>query len=489
MTILAGFYRNNYLAICAVMFGLDTTYTLFLLACLLAALAFEFINGFHDTANAVATVIYTHSMKPGVAVVWAGIWNFIGVNVGGTAVAIGIVNLLPTDILVDQNLSHNIAMILSLIITAIIWNLATWYFGIPCSSSHTLIGSIFGVGIAYMLIPGSHTIALNWHKAAEVGIALFTSPVIGFGLAFLLMYVLRRVLRKQRELFREPPAKKAPPRWIRFLLITTCTSVCFAHGSNDGQKGVGLIMLILIGFAPTFFAIDRHRDPEKLLSEVKSIEWTIHKIDQKNLDPVLRQKFSVVQNHIDYMKNSLKGITSFDQLDKKAHAGLRSSILIISKDIDNDFIKAKDGGKQYLSRGDISLLRYTLKNFRAKTEYAPGWVILMVSIALGLGTMIGWKRIVVTIGEKIGKTHLNYAQGASAQFIAASTIWVSSLFGWPVSTTHVLSSGIAGTMVAGRGRQNLQMGTVRGIFIAWIITLPVTIILSGLLFVLLWFVI
>ncbi|MGE5424690.1 MAG: inorganic phosphate transporter [Syntrophothermus sp.] len=467
------------------MFGLDTTYTIFLLACLLAALAFEFINGFHDTANAVATVIYTHSMKPGVAVVWAGIWNFIGVNVGGTAVAIGIINLLPTEILLDQNLAHNLSMILALIITAIIWNLATWYFGLPCSSSHTLIGSIFGVGIAYMLIPGSHSVALNWHKAIEVIIALFTSPVIGFGLAFLLMILLRRLLRKQREIFKEPPARKAPPPWIRSILVLTCTSVCFAHGSNDGQKGVGLIMLIMIAFAPAFFAIDRTKDPETLLNEVRSIEWTVRKVDTSLMNSSDRNNYRKIVTDLEGMKNSLCGISSFDQIGKKEHGNLRTSILRVSRTIDVTLLQ---GSKFGLSRNDVTVLRMTLKKFKSNTEYAPGWVILLVSLALGLGTMIGWKRIVVTIGEKIGKTHLTYAQGASAQLIAASTIWASSIFGWPVSTTHVLSSGIAGTMVAGRGRQNLQMGTVKSIFIAWVVTLPVTILMSGLLFLLLWYV-
>lgn len=471
------------------MFGLDTTYTIFLLACLFAALAFEFINGFHDTANAVATVIYTHSMKPGVAVVWAGIWNFIGVNVGGTAVAIGIVNLLPTDILMDQNLAHNLSMILALIITAIIWNLATWYFGIPCSSSHTLIGSIFGVGLAYMLIPGSHSVALNWHKATEVIIALFTSPVIGFGLALLMMVILRRTLRKQKALFREPPAKKAPPSWIRSILILTCTSVCFAHGSNDGQKGVGLIMLILIAFAPAFFALDSTKEPEKLLFEVNGLSRTMKKIDTAVMNPETFADYTRVMAGLEEMRKTLTGVHSYTQISKKAHGDMRSSILMISKTIDSKFCQAGDGEKPCLSKGDLALLRYNLKKFRANTEYAPGWVILMVSMALGLGTMIGWKRIVVTIGEKIGKSHLTYAQGASAQFVAASTIWASSIFGWPVSTTHVLSSGIAGTMVATRGRQNLQMGTVKSIFIAWVITLPITILMSGLLFLLFWYVI
>jgi PiT family inorganic phosphate transporter len=279
------------------MFGLDTVYTAFLLLCLLAAVSFEFINGFHDTANAVATVIYTHSLKPTYAVIWSGMWNFIGVNVGGIAVAIGIINLLPTEVIIDQNLAHNIAMIFSLILTAIIWNLATWYIGIPCSSSHTLIGSIFGVGLAFMLLPGSHAVALNWTKASEVGLSLLISPVFGFGLAFLLILLLKKLI-KNKDIFKEPQGKKPPPLWIRSILVLTCTSVSYAHGSNDGQKGVGLIMLILIAFAPAYFALDRHKAPSELRMDVKKIEWTLKKIDTTTMKESERKDFRVVEANI-----------------------------------------------------------------------------------------------------------------------------------------------------------------------------------------------
>jgi len=466
------------------MFGLDTGFTIMLLLCLLAAAAFEFINGFHDTANAVATVIYTHSLKPSVAVIWSGVWNFIGVNVGGIAVAIGIVNLLPTEIIVDQNLSHNIAMILSLIITAILWNLATWSIGIPCSSSHTLIGSIFGVGLAFMLLPGSHHVALNWKKVIDVGLSLLISPVFGFGLALLLMFILRKTV-KNKQIFKEPPAKKPPPRWIRAILILTCTSVSYAHGSNDGQKGVGLIMLILIGFSPVFFAIDRSQKPEELLFQTKAVEWTMHKIDKKAFPEGDIKTINKVQQNIDTLKTILSGQTNFDHVSKPDHFKLRKGIILVSKEMETLLGKYELKKIPGLSSSEKSVLKSNLKKLRTKTEYAPRWVILLVSISLGLGTMIGWKRIVVTIGEKIGKTHLTYAQGASAELIAASTITVSTMFGLPVSTTHVLSSGIAGSMVAGGGRHNLHMGTIKNILMAWIITLPVTILLSGGLFLLL----
>lgn len=463
------------------MFGLDTSYTILLLICLLAAAAFEFINGFHDTANAVATVIYTHSLKPTTAVMWSGLWNFIGVNVGGIAVAMGIVNLLPMEMLIDQNLLHNIAMIAALIVTAIVWNLATWYIGIPCSSSHTLLGSIFGVGLAFMLLPGSHAVALNWQKVIDVGLSLLVSPLFGFGFALLLMYILRRTV-KNKLIFKEPPAKKAPPIWIRSILILTCTSVSYAHGSNDGQKGVGLIMLILIGFAPTFFAIDRNKSAVDLLSETKKIEWTLKKIDTSYLSAENRINHRIVINELDQIKTELTGISSFDKLDKSVNFKIRKAILSVSKKSESIVKNLAGSHTPVLTPAVMSVLTSNLKKFKANTEYSPRWVILLVSISLGLGTMIGWKRIVVTIGEKIGKTHLTYAQGASAEIVAASTIGVSTMFGLPVSTTHVLSSGIAGSMVAGGGRQNLRMGTVKSIMIAWLITLPVTVVFSGLLF-------
>jgi len=465
------------------MFGLDTLFTLFLILCLLAAVAFEFINGFHDTANAVATVIYTHSLKPTTAVIWSGIWNFIGVNVGGIAVAIGIINLLPLDVIIDRNLAHNVAMVFSLILTAVIWNLSTWYFGIPCSSSHTLIGSIFGVGIAFILLPGNHEVALNWTKVLEVGLSLLISPVFGFGLALLLMLLLKRLI-KNKDIFKEPQGKKPPPLWIRSILVLTCTSVSYAHGSNDGQKGVGLIMLILIAFAPAYFAIDRNQPAQKLFMDAKKIEWTLKKMDTLALTDKGRTEYSIVRSNLLFIISQLQGKTSLKQVDKEANFNIRKSIFLISKNVDLIMKESDKKAIASLRPVDKAILKSNIKKIKTHTEYAPRWVILMVSLSLGFGTMIGWKRIVVTIGEKIGKTHLTYAQGASAEIIAASTIGVSTAFGLPVSTTHVLSSGVAGAMVAGEGRQNLQMNTIKNILAAWLFTLPVTIVLSGGLFLL-----
>ncbi|MCK9616655.1 MAG: inorganic phosphate transporter [Lentimicrobiaceae bacterium] len=465
------------------MFGLDIWLTILLIICLLAACSFEFINGFHDTANAVATVIYTHSLKPKVAVIWSGMWNFIGVYVGGIAVAMGIVNLLPTEALIDQNIYHGLSMIMALLLTAILWNLGTWYFGIPCSSSHTLIGSIFGVGLAYMLMPGGHSVVLNWNKIGDVGLSLLISPVFGFGFAFILMVILKKLI-KNKKIFKDPPEKKAPPLWIRSILILTCTSVSFSHGSNDGQKGIGLVMIILIGIIPFHFALDHTKKPQQLVTSLQRIEFTLSKIDSAKLNKEQLATFHSIQLEIDSIQSYVSHATLFTQVPSKKHFEIRKDILLIAKKSNALISEYNIQYNNIIPSSETKIFKKHIANIKTFTEYSPWWVILMISLSLGLGTMIGWKRIVVTIGERIGKTHLTYAQGATAEIIAASTISVSTWLGLPVSTTHVLSSGVAGSMVADNGLKNLQMKTVKNIAIAWLITLPVTIFLSAILFLL-----
>lgn len=470
------------------MFDLSIGLFILLVVCLFAAAAFEFINGFHDTANAVATVIYTRSMKPKLAVIWSGIWNFTGVYTGGIAVAIGIINLLPLDALIDQNVYHNIAMILSLILTAVIWNLGTWYFGIPCSSSHTLIGSIFGVGIAFMFISPTGTIALNWGKVLDAGLSLLISPIFGFGMAILLLVLLKKIIKK-KKFFHEPDLTKKPPFWTRFVLILTCTSVSFSHGSNDGQKGVGLVMIILIGLLPTYFAIDPTKNPVTMIGNIQVIEKYMERVDNDSMPESQLKNVREITKDLIEMKIVLQNATSPEGLDKNNKYIIRKDILSISRNSDK-FLKSKDPKVKTafaLSDAELAHLHSNIKEMRTYTEFAPWWVLLLISSSLGLGTMIGWKRIVVTIGEKIGKSHLTYAQGASAEIITASTIGLSTMFGLPVSTTHVLSSGIAGSMVAEGGLKNLQAGTLKNILIAWVLTIPVTIgIACGLLLLSRW---
>ncbi len=470
------------------MFGLDPLLTSLLILCIIAACAFEFINGFHDTANAVATVIYTHSLPPTIAVIWSGICNFLGVYLGGIAVAMGIMNLLPAEILIDQNVYHSVAMVLSLVLTAIIWNLGTWYLGIPCSSSHTLIGSIFGVGIAFLMIPGSGGVALNWHKVEEVGLSLLISPVFGFGLAMFLMMFLRYLIKDQR-LFDKPPDKTPPPFWIRSILVLTCTSVSFSHGSNDGQKGVGLVMIILMAIVPVHFALDHSRPVTEMVRDINRISVTLDKLDTLQLNDFDLAQYRVLRGRVGQIGENIDTITHFRELPAKEHFEIRKNIVLVTKKTGIFLEDLRENPASTEQKALASTLAGDIRQLRRYTEYSPTWVILMISLSLGLGTMIGWRRIVVTIGEKIGKSPLTYAQGASAELVAASTIGVSTALGLPVSTTHVLSSGVAGTMVAGKGLKNLRRKTVRSIAIAWFVTVPVTVVLSGALFLMLYYLI
>jgi inorganic phosphate transporter, PiT family len=460
------------------MFGLDPGMTTILVVCLVAACAFEFINGFHDTANAVATVIYTNSLRPSTAVIWSGICNFIGVYIGGITVAMGIMKLLPESILFDQSLSHNIALISAIILSSIIWNITTWYFGIPCSSSHTLLGSIFGVGIAYGFLPHTTAVALNWVKVKDAGLSLFISPVFGFGVAMIAIFMMKKYI-KSKKFFNEPEKKKKPPFWIRFFLILTSTGLSFSHGSNDGQKGVGLIMIILIALAPLKFAVDHSKRPEILLTQVNAIETCIDRMDKNKISTKDNLSVSLIKVYIDSLQTKLTGITDFSSLHGDDNKIIRKDIYLLTKETSLLVNRPFGEEEMNISKEDKGLILDISKNLNSYTDYAPWWSILLISISLGLGTMIGWKRIVITIGEKIGKEHLNYAQGASANLVAAITIGLSTFLGLPVSTTHVLSSGVAGSMVATNGVKNLRMKTVKGIFIAWLVTLPVTIILAG----------
>lgn len=462
------------------MFGLDPTFTALLIFCLFLACAFEFINGFHDTANAVATVIYTNSLKPWVAVVWSGIWNSIGVFAGGIAVAMGISNLLPVEVLTDTSIAHNIALILSLLLTAIAWNLGTWYYGIPCSSSHTLVGSILGVGLAFGMVADEPSLKyVNWSKAGDIGLSLLFSPLMGFSLAILLMYILKQVI-KDKAIFKEPNTNQPPPFWIRSILLLTCTGVSFSHGSNDGQKGVGLIMLIMIAIVPGYFAIDQTKDVTEYRSTISNVQTIVTHINPAQLNKSDSFEYAKLNSLVNDLSTKVNSTHSFLALQNKEQTDMRKDIIMISKSTK----KLMESEDINLSVKEKKALKKQLEELKSLTEYAPTWVILMIALSLGLGTMVGWKRIVKTIGEKIGKQHLTYAQGASSELVAASTIGVSTWLGLPVSTTQVLSSGIAGSMVASKGIKNLQGKTIKNIFMAWLLTLPVTVVMAGGLFLL-----
>jgi PiT family inorganic phosphate transporter len=469
---------------------------LLLLVALLIALGFEFVNGFHDTANAVATVIYTRSMPANIAVVWSGMFNLFGVLMSSGAVAFGIVSLLPVELILQVGSGAGFAMVFALLIAAIIWNVGTWYFGLPASSSHTLIGSIMGVGITNAMLRGrSGTSGVDWSQAAGIGKALLLSPLFGFALAALLLFVLKTVLaRATPALFAEPKGDQPPPWWIRGILILTCTLVSFFHGSNDGQKGMGLIMLILIGTVPTAYALNRAL-PDSQIAAFAANSTAASKIIQGKA-----AGFNVIGNP----RPAVTNYVAEHQINEGTYPSLAVLVEDIGKQVAqygsfakvpsdlvgntrNDMYLASEAlrflmkDKESELNGDqVSTLNAYKGSLDSATKFIPNWVKIAVAIALGLGTMIGWKRIVVTVGEKIGKTHLTYAQGACAEITAAATIAAADGYGLPVSTTHVLSSGIAGSMAA--NGSGLQWSTIRNIALAWVLTLPAAMILSGCLY-------
>jgi PiT family inorganic phosphate transporter len=453
------------------------------------------VNGFHDTANAVATVIYTHSLPAEMAVVWSGVFNFLGVLTSTGAVAFGIVSLLPVELILQVGSSAGFAMVFALLIAAIIWNLGTWWFGLPASSSHTLIGSIIGVGIAHALARGlDGTSGVDWSKATEIGYALLLSPLFGFCAAALLLLALKLVVRNP-ALYAEPKGQQPPPWWIRGILILTCTGVSFAHGSNDGQKGMGLIMLILIGTVPTAYALNRAPAPEQLPSfQAASVAAAAVIQKQAAGYSVLGNPRPAVTAFVSQRKINEGTYVSLAALVKEisdqvaqygsiakipatAVANTRNDMYLASEAL-RFLMKDKENA---LTKQEMAVLNTYKKELDSATRFIPTWVKVAVAIALGLGTMIGWKRIVVTVGEKIGKSHLTYAQGASAELVAAGTIGAADVFGLPVSTTHVLSSGVAGTMAA--NGSGLQMATVRNLLMAWVLTLPAAITLSATLYI------
>ncbi len=458
-----------------------TSIIVLLIIALLLACLFEFVNGFHDTANAVATVIYTHTLKPTTAVVYSGLWNFAGVLFGGVAVAMGIMNLLPLEVLLDNTISTGMSIILAILISAIIWNLGTWYFGIPASSSHTLIGAILGIGFGFYFFPEflKTDQPINWGKAQDIGLSLLISPILGFSMAIFVIYIFKRFV-KNEIIYKEPVPGKKPPIWIRMILVVTCTLVSFSHGQNDGQKGIGLVMLILVTLMPFQFSLDPSINPQKVILLSSEIRAVIDKTDISSIDAKEKTFYDEAVSNLNNIEQKIAGKTTVNDISPQDRFEVRKSIIKSQKYLEK-LLKSKNIAISTNNKKKIESNKAEMKNF---VEYVPKWVILMISLSLGLGTMIGWKRIVKTIGEKIGKQHMSYAQGASAEITAAILINSASQLGLPVSTTHSLSSAIAGTMVAKKGLKNLHKKTVRNILWAWILTLPVTIVLSALLFIL-----
>lgn len=460
---------------------------------LFIALGFEFVNGFHDTANAVATVIYTHSLEPHIAVVYSGIMNFIGVLLSTGTVAYSVITLLPVELILKVSKGAGFAMVFALLIAAIIWNLATWWRGLPASSSHTMIGSIIGVGIANQLMQGNPgTAGVEWAQVTKVFSTLALSPVIGF-IGAAILFGLFKLLARDPRLYTAPEGTDPPPFYIRLLLIGTCGGVSYFHGSNDGQKGMGLIMLILVGTVPTAYALNHTVGAKDVVTFAAVSQQVVSALDtykQPGLtfgDPdaelqtfVSSKTFKptvlyALQAEVVNISNEATQYKSLGNVPADMQANVRNQMYLTSETLK---LVAKSGPK--MSSADTKVIA-NYKSFLDKsTRFIPTWVKVAVALALGLGTMIGWKRIVVTVGEKIGKTHLTYAQGAAAEIMAMCTIGLADGLGLPVSTTHVLSSGVAGTMMA--NKSGLQASTIRDIALAWIFTLPAAALLSGCLF-------
>ncbi len=461
---------------------------------LLIALGFEFVNGFHDTANAVATVIYTNALPAPVAVMWAGFCNFLGVMVASGAVAYGIIALLPVELIMNMGSGAGFAMVFALLIAAILWNLGTWFLGIPASSSHTLIGSILGVGIMNHLLSASTgvtTSGVDMDQVIKVGKALLFSPLIGFAFAAIVFLLVKTLFKRQLELFQPPEGNKPPPAIIRAILIFTCTGVSFAHGSNDGQKGMGLIMLILVGLVPLAYSLNKNLDTQQVQSFHQLSSQTAVLLNQNQPELTDEKARAVLTKYIQTKQQTPEVVPALASMTD--HLGERVSSYSNLKDIPEAAI-SEIRNDMYLSTTTFKRLdkadalpkmddsqKKLVKDYRSSLDsflqYIPNWVKVAVALALGLGTMVGWKRIVVTVGERIGKHHMTYGQGMSAELVAMSTIAAADGLGMPVSTTHVLNSAVAGTMVA--NKSGLNFNTVKTILSAWVFTLPATICLSG----------
>ncbi|HEX4031581.1 MAG TPA: inorganic phosphate transporter [Terracidiphilus sp.] len=469
-------------------------YALLALA-LLIALSFEFVNGFHDTANAVATVIYTHALEPNIAVVWSGLCNLAGVLTSAGTVAFTIITLLPVELILKVSSGAGFAMVFALLIAAILWNLGTWWLGLPASSTHTMTGSIIGVGVANQLINGgAGTSGVDWGQATKVFEVLLVSPLVGFGCAAVLFW-LSKITIKYPALYQAPKDNTPPPWPIRLLLVITCTGVSFFHGSNDGQKGMGLIMLILIGTVPTAYALNHAVSPRDMQDFIAASDKAVSIVDthvdksavlggdpRAVLTDYLRTKhlqpdtMTALRENIRDLEGDVAAYGDYKHVPASQQTNVRNDMYVTSEALR---VMTNSKAINFSKDEQAALDNYKSKVDKA-TKFIPSWVKVAVALALGLGTMVGWKRIVVTVGERIGKEHLTYAQGACAELVAMATIFAADNFGLPVSTTHVLSSGVAGTMAA--NKSGLQFATIRNIAAAWVFTLPAAALLSGCLF-------
>ncbi len=446
-----------------------------LVACFVLVLAFEATNGFHDTSNAVATVIYTNSLKPIPAVVWSGIMNFVGVLVGGIAVAYALVEILPPDVLTPPDGAPALPMLVALFVAALFWNVLTWFFGIPNSSSHCIIGALVGVAIADSLIQArSLADGVDWQQITKVLEALALSPILGLLIAGGLYFVLRAVLRRG-HLFEPPEGDQPPAWWLRVLLILTCTSVSFGHGTNDGQKSIGLIMLTIIGLLPATYALNPGAGAQ--LAQLHANAAAAIPLIEAYGDDRKDQGVQAARNLQSFDPGSAVPIGRESPDQTRLRTQRRGEIYAVLAEL-----KQVTENRQ-ASQADRAKAKHLRAAMSGPVHYAPLWVRVLSAVCLGAGTMVGYRRIVKTLGERLGKSHMTPGQGGSAELVGSVLIGTAGFTGLPVSTTHIITSGIAGTMVA--GGQGVQSNMLVRIGLAWLFTLPATILIAGALFYLL----
>jgi PiT family inorganic phosphate transporter len=475
-----------------VLSNLDPASTLaigLLIFSLLLVIAFEATNGFHDAANAVATVIYTKSLTPGKAVVWSGLMNFVGVMVGGISVAYALVELLPSEVLSPPSGAPAVSMLVALFVAALFWNVGTWWFGLPNSSSHCLIGALIGValGNAFVRERGLAE-GVHWSQLWTVLEALALSPVLGFVLSAAVYFGLSRTVH-DKHLY-EPAGDHPPIWWMRAVLILTCTGVSFSHGTNDGQKSIGLIMLTIIGLFPAVYALNPEagQSLSELPNIAREVEPLVERYGNDRKDEALK-----AAKALEGYKAALPAPASLLEVLRLEHG--QGGRLGVSSDTAKERSAIRDDLYELIaqlkhvedakgaSADEKKQAKALSEQLGEPVEYAPWWVRILSAVCLGVGTMIGYQRIVTTLGQRLGKIHLTPAQGAAAETVSAVLIGISGFSGLPVSTTHIVTSGIAGTMVAARA--GLQLPMLSRIAIAWLVTLPVTILIAGGLYYLL----
>jgi len=428
----------------------------------------EAVNGFHDVANAIATVIYANALTPMQSVALAALFNFLGVLMGGTAVAFGLVYLLPESLVAGVNTTGEAALFFAMIVAAVVWNFGTWWLGIPNSTTHAYIGSIIGISMADAFLHGRAVAdQINWLQGEKIMAALILSPVIGFLLGLILLKLLHFFI-KDPEMYQPVEGNRKPSRGIRGVLVAGAAGVSLMHGSNDGQKSIGLMMIVLFGLAPALYGLDPARLGQDDYQKLSQTVAAVSRIAAVTQAPSLTQATERVQSQLESAPHEVGGTdeTAVKQRENLLH--LHTELTKAQKNA--AWWGTLDADQREVIESAHSLLR----NF---VEHVPFWVVLLSAIALGGGTAIGYRRIVVTIGEKMGSARMNPAQGIAAQVSAVASIGMADAGGLPVSTTHVLSSAVIGS-VAATPHQSINYNTLARIAMTWVTTLPGTLLLS-----------